>query len=103
MRVLVLGATGETGKEVVRWLLAEKADRVEKVVILGRRKLDGMDGDERVRRRGMLIYTVFHCFLPVAAPAIPAVAATVAATVVAAAVAATVVATKICFSCCCCY
>ncbi len=99
MRALVLGATGETGKEVVRWLLEEKADRVEKVVILGRRKLDGMDGDERVRRRGMLIYTVFHCFLPAAPPAIPAVAATV----VAAAVAATVVATKICFSCCCCY
>ncbi len=41
VRALVLGASGETGKEVVKCLA--ESDQVTKIILVGRRKLEDTD------------------------------------------------------------
>ncbi len=47
VRALLLGATGETGREVLKCL--RESQHFDKVVLVGRRKVDGLDEEQKVR------------------------------------------------------
>ncbi len=55
MRALLLGGTGETGKEVLKVLL--RVDSYTHVTLVGRRKISGLDENPKVKNV-MLVFSL---------------------------------------------